>query len=318
MNYILLAIPLLLIGFSSAFALGEPVSHWKFDFNTNDFILQNSKLENSFPVRLCIDNITNYCVSPEQQIGNLNFADGIINGSHRFDGYTWFATNDESRFDFDTQDSKSFSFWYKSDEWTGHVYLITKKGDLEDSHKVGYSIGITEEGKIWYEQRSTNEILYATTNFDSSSSDKWTHVTIVDHGTGFIDDILFYVDGVNVKTDPKEIASTLDYMSTSMLNDEPLFIGSFRGWYGWNFIGYLDDVRIYNYALTTDQVRSIYLENQSKLEISPLQQHKSGIPIDNIKCSPHLTLIKNPYNEKPACVKSYTAFRLLEQGWKTT
>lgn len=305
------------INLSMIYGVESPISHWQFDSVLHDSVDATS-LQNSSPIRLCTGDISDYCYSSDQKIGNLNFIDGIIDKAHNFDGYTWFTTpqNMEAKFDLDINDPKSFAFWYRADEWTGHMYIITKKGDLENSHKIGYSIGVTEDGKIWYEQRSLTEILYARTSFDSSSKNKWTHVVITDEGTGNIDDISFYIDGIQASTDPKEVASTLDRMSTSILNDEPLFIGSFRGWHGWNYIGDIDDVKIFDYALSNDEVKSLYLKYVvPESESSPLQQIKSGIPISEIRCEPYLQLIQNSAKDKPACVTSYTAFRLLNLGW---
>lgn len=51
---------------------------------------------------------------------------------------------------------------------------------------------------------------------------------------------------------------------------------------------------------------------------SPLQQFKSGIPINEIKCKDRLNLVIKSSNENPACVKAGSMKKLIEVGWAVT
>ena len=51
-----------------------------------------------------------------------------------------------------------------------------------------------------------------------------------------------------------------------------------------------------------------------KLE-SPLKQIKSGIPVQDVKCSTNYVLIIKAEDGSPACVKPDTAQKLMERGW---
>jgi hypothetical protein len=300
------------------YANDAPVSHWTFDQNRSDSgFAMIPDLVISIPNRMCTDTIKDYCWNPSLQIGNENYVDGVVSKAHRFDGFTWFSTpqSHEYVYDFDVNTPKSFSFWYRADEWTGHMYILTKKGDHEGGHKLGYSIGLTTNGTIWYEERSETQTLYTRTKFDSSNKDYWTHVIITNKGTGFVNDVLFYINGTVVEKDSPESAPTVNQISTSILNDEPLVIGSFRGWYGWNFIGALDDIRIYDYELTPDQALQLYANVQDNKIQSPLKQLKSGIQPKNIVCQNDFVLIQKPNNSTVACVTSATADRLIKIGW---
>ncbi len=55
-----------------------------------------------------------------------------------------------------------------------------------------------------------------------------------------------------------------------------------------------------------------------KVLLSPLQQFKSGIPIDQIQCTDGLQLVIKASNENPVCVKPETANVLIERGWGIT
>ena len=54
-----------------------------------------------------------------------------------------------------------------------------------------------------------------------------------------------------------------------------------------------------------------------KLVSSPLEQFKSGTPVDKIICLQDFTLVIKTENGYPACVKSQTAQRLVELEWGT-
>ena len=49
--------------------------------------------------------------------------------------------------------------------------------------------------------------------------------------------------------------------------------------------------------------------------LSPLQQFKSGIPIDEIECKDGLVIVIKNSNGNPACVKPETKTKLIERGW---
>ncbi len=53
----------------------------------------------------------------------------------------------------------------------------------------------------------------------------------------------------------------------------------------------------------------------SNLIVSPLQQFKSGIPIDEIQCEEGLQLVIKSSNGNPACVKQEAIQKLIERGW---
>ena len=50
---------------------------------------------------------------------------------------------------------------------------------------------------------------------------------------------------------------------------------------------------------------------------SPLEQFRSGIKIQDIRCQPTFTLIVKSDNSSPACVRPSTAEKLVERGWGT-
>lgn len=57
-------------------------------------------------------------------------------------------------------------------------------------------------------------------------------------------------------------------------------------------------------------VQSIYAQYDP-----PLQQFKSGIELDKIKCKPSYELVMKKTNGNPACLRSETVSKLIEWGW---
>ena len=65
------------------------------------------------------------------------------------------------------------------------------------------------------------------------------------------------------------------------------------------------------------QVTDAHLSSNPNLQVvsSPLQQFKSGIAANDVKCEQGLQLVIRAEDSSPACVKSQTAQKLVERGW---
>jgi len=100
----------------------------------------------------------------------------------------------------------------------------------------------------------SEEILEGT---EALATKTWKHVAItIGNGTATL-----YVDGKSIASKsmtikPSDIAASLCYLGRSMYEADPLFNG------------YLDDVRIYNYALSADEVASVKDEDSNRNEPS--------------------------------------------------
>ncbi len=57
-----------------------------------------------------------------------------------------------------------------------------------------------------------------------------------------------------------------------------------------------------------------FLYSTDRLQ-SPLQQFRSGTPVNQIKCKEGLVLLLHPIIETPACVKPQTEQKLVQRGW---
>lgn len=66
--------------------------------------------------------------------------------------------------------------------------------------------------------------------------------------------------------------------------------------------------------LPSDYVITFIVSEKSSL-LSPLQQFKSGVGIEEIKCKEGLQLVMKKTNGNPACLRPATVATLIEQGW---
>jgi len=67
-------------------------------------------------------------------------------------------------------------------------------------------------------------------------------------------------------------------------------------------------------TLQSDYVVTLTVSEKSGL-LSPLQQFKSGISIEEIKCKEGLQLVMKKTNGNPACLRTETVATLIERGW---
>jgi len=88
-----------------------------------------------------------------------------------------------------------------------------------------------------------------------------------------------------------------------------------------SFDGYsikLVEVQPYPYSskeiMPSDYAVTLAVSKKSNL-LSPLQQFKSGVGIDQIKCKPSYHLVMKKTNGNPVCVKPESVSKLIERGW---
>ncbi len=141
----------------------------------------------------------------------------------------------------------SISYWFKTDFSANPigVHFIEHWGN--GSHVMAG--GINQTGSYGY-ITSTTGIHSAISNFTNNA---WNHVALVytSDSAGTI-----YVNGTNVTT------AGSNYWGPSGTEISTLGVRNNGGNLSWQFNGSLDDVRIYNRALTAGEIRAIYRGQQ--------------------------------------------------------
>jgi hypothetical protein len=179
---------------------------------------------------------------------NVTYENGRFNKAAVFNGsssYIYAASSVQQ-----PTTNYSVSVWAKFDSKPSGSIGLVSNAKSGVSPQVGFTIakssGLDTFG-FWADGTSTNGNVQGTTNFVTN---KWYHVV----GTYDGSNIKIYVNG--------QLEGTQAYTATPGTTDQPLVIGK---WYG-NYSGYyldgsIDQVRIYDTALTSDQVTELYNEH---------------------------------------------------------
>jgi len=219
----------------------EPIAHWKLDEGTGTTAYDSANSYNG--------TIRGTPVwSTEGKIDScLDFS-----GSNGYVNFGSMSTADFSTSNF------TFSFWFKTEGThntgqTNNSGVFLSKYDANRGRQ--WYICQTASGNIEFVTYHSNTILGgdSLTSTDSYGNNKWVYCTAVRDGTTKY----LYVNGVlNTSGSCPSIVSGI---STSV------YMGVLQdGRYYFN--GKLDDVRVYDCALSADQIAAIYGENTATLE----------------------------------------------------
>ncbi len=178
---------------------------------------------------------------------------GKIGGAVQFDGADdYIQVADDNTLDVPAGQDATYALWVKSSQapvlnrWPA---LLNK----EASPQHGFEI-ILHDSTV--DDRWVASFVNAGTTWISAAGlsniadGNWHHVVAVKSG----DTLSTYQDGVFAHTVTNSLLSTVDFSNTN-----PLCMGRFRcagtsTLYG----GYIDDVRLYNYALTPEQIQALF------------------------------------------------------------
>jgi hypothetical protein len=210
------------------------------------------------------------------------------NGAFEFNGNNWVEIADDPLLKLKTY---TISTWIKISEIGRWQQIITKERfSAEGVYNQNYSIHITDADKIRFrvenDQSSSGSDIVELDSDVSIEKDKWYNVV------GVFDDendrILIYINGNLSGT--KETNITPNYNS-----NQPVRVGmsiTNSGSMQYHFFGTIDELKIYNIALSAEQIKFMYNNytstNKDK-ESSVLPQHtKAGekwrvtvTPLDN-------------------------------------
>jgi hypothetical protein len=219
------------------------------DVRIYDATLKSSDIENIYDQTRTTEN---------QSISIWNFNENT--GTTAYDSYgsndgaiydaTWTVGTNESALYFDgvndyvevadhpTLNPQEITLmaWVKHDSTTDHRAIIDKRDSVDD----GYNLYISPSGNSW--MRINGNTLTGTSAIDD---DAWHHVV----GTYDGSELKIFVDGI------EESSTVIGGETIDTTN--PLRIGLARD-NSFDFNGIIDDVRIYNYALSNQEIVSIY------------------------------------------------------------
>lgn len=255
--------------------VGSAVAHWKFDeasYNTCPGSLD-----------FCDTSINGNHLSapPSATIHTLN---GKYGKAMNANGSIWAVLTDNADLDFNAEDDITMSMWIQADSAdkpsSGNVQYLYAKGGIVSAGTVGYIVYTNASGNVSFGIRSTSGDWVATPPAEPTSDDKvttttdvydsnWHHVVVTKTGTSRID---IYVDGRLENSDTSLVATgTLaNSVDSRIASRDDADNGD-------EFIGKIDELKVYRSALTGDQVKVEY-NRGFQTQMGALSTDSSGNP----------------------------------------
>ena len=153
----------------------------------------------------------------------------------------------DTPFDFEKDESFTLSTWFKTDVSGIPDVLIGKL-----NNNVGYQMYLNsnDEVKVTIASGKDNKILVETIGANVRD-DNWHHVAMTYDGSEVASGVKIYLDGVEF---PLNVIKDQGFGGMTIQNSEVLTIGNQRSTGNFFYEGMLDDLRIYDYELSTSQV----------------------------------------------------------------
>ena len=224
---------LALCGAAWAVEVNEPIAHWKFDETSGTTALD--------------------CVGDNNgTVHGATWTTGQIDGALSFDGVDDYVDcgNDES---LDITDEITVSAWVYSDDFHQHGMVVVKN-PVNSVWEFFFEASPTGEGQSGLKWRG-DSLIGIVANKPSDS--QWHHILATQDGTL----AKIYIDGI------ESASGTISALGSSSgtVNIGRFDSGVPTSWI-YYFNGKIDDVRIYDKALSAEEIRRLYLEGLSDYE----------------------------------------------------
>lgn len=230
---------------------GAPVAHWKLDEcsgNTvkSDTIPYNPSLDGTITIT---NGTAGTCRSGNTSEAWNNGTSGKFNASLDFNGDDYVTVARSSLLEPET--AVSVSAWVKSASPGNAKYIISKYYDEQNESSYGFT---TVGNGLAFGYLGQSNAFQTSANAGTGIwNNTWHHIVgVATFGTS----LKLYVDG-------KQTGDTVVPSGVINYTTGNLFFGTKDGQDIGYYSGLLDDVQIYNYALTESQIRTIYNRNSA-------------------------------------------------------
>jgi len=223
---------------------GAPVAHYQFDECEGTTSYDASGNGNNGTITIGATGTqtsAGNCESGESTDAWYNGASGKWNSSMSFDGVDDYASIPDSS-QIDLTNKFAISAWVNPGNISSTKDVLSKKAD---STLDGYRVRLLNGGSLRFEfSDGTSHISIDAPAFFEAGV--WVHFAVIHDGSN----IKIYKNG-NLVKDQAESRS-------AVVNVRALHVGAYTNLSAYWFNGLIDDVRIYNYALTAEQVKTLY------------------------------------------------------------
>ncbi len=224
------------------------VAHWKLDEQTGSIIHDSSKNGN---------NGTMVNMNDEA------WDEGILGSALQFDGIDdYVQVPHNPSIDFSDQDF-SISFWLKQTVVDRHMRYIIKGTHASPGTGKRYEVFHHSSNVVRFsidDDAIKSRIEVPNTNFVTG---EWVHVVAIRATAS--DQLLLYAN-VNLEGSASDDTGDIS-------QNEDLFLGVSPDEENTNFAGFLDDIRIYNYALDITQIQEIYQQGITDIKDNSVPTH---------------------------------------------
>jgi hypothetical protein len=217
--------------YNDALILDNEVSRFKFNWDTLDYVGSNHGT-----------------VTGTERYGDSNFP-----FSQTFNGNTYTTIANETKFDFNTTDPFSITFWSWLPSTLGQNTIFAKTNDWVGTTSAGYGTGYNSSGYMFFKINDGTTVISKDTS-SATSLNTWNFFAVT-KGAGTTQAALkIYKNGLDV-TNSNEDGT----LASTILNDLSPRIGaeSDAGRIADNGVR-LDEVRIYSKELSSSEVNTIY------------------------------------------------------------
>ncbi len=176
-----------------------------------------------------------------QVFGNPSFTSGRFNKKVTLDSNNQYMVASSSA-SLELSGQMSMAAWVKANTTPNDSTIIHKY----TSTGSGYHLGVDGTGRVIGQVGNGSTTLTAQHNNKLILDGLWHHIASTYDGST----LLVYVDG-----DRGDIVG--DGINSLSMNTEPLYIGKHPAYTNRNFTGAIDDIQIYNTALTDDEIQKL-------------------------------------------------------------
>lgn len=165
--------------------------------------------------------------------------------------------SDDSKLDFGATDNFTVQAWVKRNGTSSAInYIATKHDVTDDTEDGGYKLWMDADGDFCFgidDDVTWGPDISACSTNANFDDDKWHLVTGVRDQTS-TDKIYVYVDGVE-----KSSGGTSDTTSDTLANSNAFYAGVDRDGTSNEWLGFMDEVKVYDYARSANQVKTDFV-----------------------------------------------------------
>jgi len=243
---------------------GGPIGHWQLDECSGNTAYDIGNGGNNGTITIGsggTQDEAGTCLSGDTSHAWNNGTTGKVNYSLNFDGNDdYISIGDIDTLEVPSEGKLTIAAWVNRDTFNSHDVIYSKTSDITSGAVDRLVFYISAgDGLVFIIGDGGNSHLHVSNREITQSG--WYHVVVVFENT---DESTFYVNGV---ADDSGLGAGF---SQAMDNSDAVVIGAESDG-GYPFSGQIDDIRVYNYVLTQEQIRDIY--NQGSVYFGPSTGH---------------------------------------------